>query len=213
MKASSEQDLARPIIYRTLTTGLAYPTEEFMAQTQAWQAALVEALETVGLSAGEVAAAVEALNGDLQALQIEHTRLLINGVPHVLAPPYASVYADSGRLMGQPAECALRAYREAGLTISSASHALPDHLAVELEFMFYLGREELKATDHGDTARADQMRQRSIVFLNECLLPWVPAWRQRVEESARLAFYPALARLTEAWLRTDAQYLATLIPV
>ena len=184
-----------------------------MAQTQAWQAALVEALETVGLSAGEVAAALEALNGDLQALQIEHTRLFINGVPHVLAPPYASVYADGGRLMGQPAERALRAYREAGLTISSASHALPDHLAVELEFMFHLGREELKATDHGDTARADQMRQRSIVFLNECLLPWVPAWRLRVEESARLAFYPALARLAEAWLRTDAQYLATLIPV
>jgi len=210
MQAPSEQALARPAIYQALVKGLAYPSEEFMAQAQAWQTALTEALETVDLSADQVAAALEESNGDLQALQVEHTRLFINGVPHVLAPPYASVYEDGGQLMGQSAARALRAYQEAGLMLSAAVHALPDHLAVELEFMFYLGREEVEADEQGDAAQADVMRQRSVVFLNECLLPWVPAWRQHVEESARLAFYPALARLAEAWLRTDAEYLTTM---
>ena len=203
--ASTEQDLARPAIYQALVKGLAYPSEEFMAQ--AWLAALAEALEIVSLPANEVATAWQDLNGDLQALQIEHTRLFINGVPRVLAPPYASVYAEGGQLMGQPAERALRAYQEAGLTLSAAAHALPDHLAVELEFMAYLGRAALAAKEQGDTAQAELMRQRSAAFLNECLLPWAPAWRQRVEESARLAFYPALAGLVETWLKMDAQNL------
>jgi len=211
MKAPSEQDLARLAIYQALIKGLAYPSEEFMAQ--AWLAALAKVLKIVGLAAGELAAALQALNGDLQALQVEHTRLFINGVPHVLAPPYASVYKDGGQLMGQPAEHALRAYREAGLMVSATAHALPDHLAVELEFMVHLGRETLDADGLGDAAQLELMRQRSTRFLDECLLPWVALWRQRVEESARLAFYPALARIVEAWLKTDAQYLATMTQV
>ena len=208
MSPWSEQDLARPTIYQALAQGLAYPSDEFMARAQDWQARLVEALEGVVLPVAQVTEALQAVNGDLQALQVEHTRLFINGVPHVLAPPYASVYIDGGRLFGRPAARALRAYQQAGLTLSAAAHALPDHLAVELEFMFYLGREGLEASEQGDVAQADRMRRRSAEFLSECLLPWAPAWRQRVEESAQLAFYPALARVIETWLSADSQFLA-----
>jgi putative dimethyl sulfoxide reductase chaperone len=207
MMASSEHALARPAIYQGLVRGLAYPSEEFMAQAQAWQANLAQALEAVGAPVVQAAQALPTLNGDLQALQVEHTRLFINGVPRVLAPPYASVYEDDGQLMGRPAARALRAYQAAGLTLSAAAHALPDHLAIELEFMFYLGRRALDAADDGGAL------QRSAEFLNECLRPWVALWRRRVEESARLAFYPALARVIEAWLETDTQHLANMIRV
>lgn len=209
---SVETDTSRMVAYQTLAWGMVYPTADRLSGWQQWQALLESAFNQVALPPNEVLSALDLLPQNpanrLQTLQVEYTRLFINAVPQVLAPPYASAYTGSGLLMGRPAETALIAYRQAGLAFSPASHDLPDHLAAELEFMFYLTREALSAREQADDSRAELFKNRQYRFLKEHLLPWVPAWQKRVDEADRTGFYRALSRLIVAWLRIDIAYLA-----
>lgn len=207
-----EKELARPLAYQALAWSMIYPTAERLAQLPDWWASLAEVLNVLRLPTGEIETALarlpEAEPARLQALQVEYTRLFINAVPHVLAPPYASAYSPAGLLMGQPAAAALAAYRQAGLALSPEIVELPDHLAAELEFMFYLSREELAAQEANDQPQAALWRSRQREFLDHHLLTWLPAWQARVAEADRTGFYAALARLIQTWLKIDAAALA-----
>ncbi len=207
--APMRRDLARAAAYQTLAWGFTYPTAERMEQRSDWLDALVGAFSELDLSTDAVVIALAALRENwLETLRVEHTRLFINAVPHVLAPPYASAYDEDGLLMGEPAAAALRAYRRAGLTLSAEKRELPDHLATELEFMFFLSSQELAARESGNLAQARSLREQQQRFLAEQLLPWVPTWRKKVEPADRTRLYKALAHLTENWLQSDSKYLA-----
>ncbi len=207
--APTQRDLARAAAYQTLAWGFTYPTAERIEQLSDWLNALVEAFSELDLTTDAVVIALAALREKrLETLQVEHTRLFINAVPHVLAPPYASAYDGGGQLMGEPAAAALRAYQRAGLTLSAERRELPDHLATELEFMFFLISQELAARGSGNPAHARSLREQQEQFLAEQLLPWVPSWRKKVEPADRTRLYKTLAQLTESWLQSDAKYLA-----
>ncbi|MGQ9593634.1 MAG: TorD/DmsD family molecular chaperone [Anaerolineae bacterium] len=165
---------------------------------------MASVLEPLGRSAEGVKRAVEALpkgpEEALLALQVEYTYLFINAVPHVPAPPYASAYTGQGLLMGEPAEAALVAYRQAGLTLAADYRDLPDHVAAELEFLAWLGEQALAAQEAGDEVLARTRLAQGQAFLEQQVQPWLPRFCQRVEEAARLPFYRELARLASALL-------------
>ncbi len=203
---------ARSLAYQALSQGLLYPDATWLAGLPAWQETLAQALAPLGPDEQPLAAAWAALPADaaqaVQRLQVEHTRLFINAVPHVLAPPYASAYSGEGLLMGPPAEAAIQAYRQAGLAFTPDDHTLPDHLAAELEFMAFLCQEEETARANGDVTAAEVRRSQQQVFLSSQLLSWVPAWAQRAQQADRSGFYRALAALIVSWLEFDAHQLA-----
>ena len=58
-------------------------------------------------------AAMAELGDGLEKLQIEYTRLFINGIPHVTAPPYGSVHLDKS-LQDQHEAKTLQFYRGDG---------------------------------------------------------------------------------------------------
>lgn len=213
--AATEEGQCWLAALRGLARGFTYPDADWVATllNGQWPEALAEVLEPLGLSAQGVRQAVAPLPEEkeaaLQALQVEYTYLFINAVPRVPAPPYASAYADRGLLMGEPAEAALVAYHQAGLTLADDYRDLPDHIAAELEFVAWLGEQALVAQEAGDEELAQLRLGQQQAFLEQQVRPWLPAFCRRVEASARLAFYPALACLAEEWLRTDAEYLAT----
>ena len=194
---------------RGLARGLSYPDAAWVATLLdgRWAYALAVALEPLGLSAHAVWQAIAALpkdvEGALQALQVEYTYLFINAVPHVPAPPYASAYSGQGLLMGEPAEAALVAYRQAGLTLAEDYRDLPDHVAAETEFLAWLGEQALLAWENGDEEGAEQRLAQQRAFLQEQVRPWLPAFCRRVEEAARLPFYRNLTRLAERLLAID----------
>ncbi len=191
---------------RGLAQGLTYPDPDWtgMLVDGRWLAAMTEVLEPLRLAPDGLSQAIEELPAQpaaaLEALQVEYTYLFINAVPHVPAPPYASAYAGDGLLMGEPAEAAVRAYRMAGLELAEDYHNLPDHLAAELEFLGWLGEEGASALVGGDDERARELVNLLRRFLLEQVRPWVPEFRQRVEEAARMTLYPQLARLAEGVL-------------
>jgi putative dimethyl sulfoxide reductase chaperone len=79
-------------------------------------------------------------------LQKEYTRLFVNAIPKVEAHPYGSLYLEKdGLVWGLTTVEAVKLYIEAGLKMADDFKDVPDHFATELEFMWYLVREELKA--------------------------------------------------------------------
>jgi TorA maturation chaperone TorD len=123
----------------------------------------------------------------LEELQIEYTRLFINGVPHVAAPPYASVYLDKS-LQGVHASRTLAYYREKGCDMSVDSD-LPDHIVHELEFLSHLVED------------GDQEGERE--FLQRFFLPWFPDFRDRVLSEANHPYYRLVITMIDYFTKEE----------
>ena len=154
------------------------------------------------------AGATEELLADLE---VEHTYLFINAVPHVPASPYESAYAGRGLLMGESVSQVLAAYRDAGLAISEDYDGLPDHIAAELEFMAYLLQQQAQAEEE-DPEKAATWKERQNRFLEEHLLRWGPVFLEKLASSTRNEFYRHLAGLLEALLQAEEQRITALTP-
>jgi TorA-specific chaperone len=76
-------------------------------------------------------------------LEEAYVRLFISHYSGVQAPLYESCYAgaESGTnapLMGAPAAAMKQRLREKGLSIGSDIHEPPDHISIELEYLYFL---------------------------------------------------------------------------
>ena len=80
---------------------------------------------------------------NLDSLQSEFARLFV-GPYDLPAPPYGSVYLEGERrIMGESTVDASNRYRDSGLTTSESFRDPPDHIAAELEFMYFLVYSEI----------------------------------------------------------------------
>jgi TorA maturation chaperone TorD len=91
----------------------------------------------------------------LQQLQVEYARLFI-GPFKVPVPPYSSIHFGENILMGETTLWVEKFYNYAGLEFDPELKDLPDHVAIETEFLYYLIFNQLHAYDQGfyDDARA-----------------------------------------------------------
>ncbi len=113
-------------------------------------------------------------------LAVEYTRLFINGMPRATCLPYESVYRE-GTVMGASTLAVKARYSQAGLQVLDGFGDLPDHVAVELEFLYYL-------LDKGDGEAHDS-------FLRDHLSQWVPAFSEAIDQNGQLFFYRHAARV------------------
>jgi len=126
MTQSTSTNMAE--IYRFLAQSMRYPSPDWM------QADYFSALNTFLVELGWDAEAqsirqaiVEGADW-LEPLQVEHTRLFVNAVPSVVAPPYGSIYLSAdGMLYGPSAEKAKAFYREQGFDLAGEAD-IPDSL-------------------------------------------------------------------------------------
>ncbi|MCB0208794.1 MAG: molecular chaperone TorD family protein [Anaerolineae bacterium] len=208
---ASEREIERVSAYRLLAWGLMYPTAERVAKLNHWQESLQKVLTPLSLQARPIVTALSLLPKSepdcLALLQEEYERLFIDDVPELLAPPYASAYSLSGEIIRYPARSVLEAYRQAELAFYSDSFELPDHLSVQLEFMYYLSNEMLTARYLNRLERAAMFHEFQRQFLQDHLLYWVPTWCHNVSKGDRLGYYTALAQLINDWLNNEAYEL------
>lgn len=119
----------------------------------------------------------------LNALWAEYIPLFETGA--VEAPPYASVHLDKEkRVLGEEAQAVQGFYASAGYGIGAENQELPDHLAVELEFLALLTRD-------GEVEKAEAFRQKH-------LLPFLQAILPRIKGSGR-PVYAEAAAILENW--------------
>jgi TorA maturation chaperone TorD len=134
-----------------------------------------------------------------EKLTREHTRLF---TVKPLTPPYESLYtAPHAEGRGWVIAQLERVYARNGLAISELNE-LPDHLAVELEFMSFLCEQEVVALQAEDAARGLIFFKAQESFLVKHLLRWVPSFSKKVRGVNPDSTYGLVLKALESFLRS-----------
>ncbi len=121
--------------------------------------------------------------------QIAYTRLFINDAPHLIAPPYGSVYLESEQsLQGNSTETTRNFYLQYGFDIVNKAEPA-DHISLELEFLSCLYRqEEITAAE---------------TFIHTLFLPWFELFYQQIMPELRHPLYEVSIQLISFFVQED----------
>ena len=143
---------------------------------------------------------------DIDSLVVDYSKLFV-GPYGLLAPPYGSVYLeDKSRVMGDSTVDVKKRYSEEGLDIGLKE--APDHIAIELEFMYFLIFREVESIRISDSVTAASYLKKQKAFLETHLGMWVSEFVHNVEANAQTAFYKNLARITKSFIRKEQENLS-----
>lgn len=145
--------------------------------------------------------------GELRELAVDFTRLFV-GPYSPPAPPYGSIYLEAERkVMGDSTVDAASRYSRFGIQTAGSFRDVPDHIAAELEFMFFLIHREVEFLVAEDCTGAGNIIYEQNRFLNDHLNAWIPEFTDLVIQNALMPFYRNLARITRVFINQDAAYL------
>jgi TorA maturation chaperone TorD len=123
-----------------------------------------------------------------EMLAVEYTRLFTTAIPGVPCPPYESIYREN-EVMGNSTISVLECYNQAGLRVMEKFHDLPDHVAVELEFLYYL--------------RNYGYNEEFNAFMNEHFSKWVLKFCEEVEKNDSIGFYGSAAAMLRKFVNNE----------
>lgn len=207
MTSSDTISVARENAYRLLAACYYSPGQTLIEEScfQNLATILTELSPEAAALATETAQIVAKT--DLQEMLVEHTRLFV-GPFQLPAPPYGSVWLEQEKsLMGKSTIKVASFYADCGLQLAEDNHQVPDHIAVELEFVSYLvfrQREAALAGNHDEASRQISLQKE---FLASFLLPWLGLFTDAVINDAEAPPYMALARCTKAFVFADYDLL------
>ncbi|MDR0515208.1 MAG: molecular chaperone TorD family protein [Coriobacteriaceae bacterium] len=143
-------------------------------------------------------------------LEVDYNRLFV-GPGHLLAPPYESYYesvradAGLGRLRTQAEREVTAIYAEHGYTMPDVFVDLPDHAAIELEFISLLMEKEAQLWENGSNDEAAALQADIAGFVNGHFAAWFPQCAARIRAEAKTGFYPMVALLACRLLLADTE--------
>ena len=203
------REYARGEAYKLLAECYYLPTPELLGKLEDLKQQIADACTEAMLYIEEMHEEIKRLD-DLDALSLDFSRLFL-GPYKMHAPPYGSVYLDGERqIMGKSTLDVRNRYREAGLDISSDFRNPPDHIAAELEFMYFLIFKEVEAIGNSDIETTLSFIEKQRAFLREYLGTWVFDFTDIIEEKAETDFYKNLARATKAFVEQNFADLSDL---
>lgn len=193
----------REDVYRLLAACYYPPSKDLIEEECC--ATLATLLETASPDAAQYAGVATVALGDssLEALAVEHARLFI-GPFQLVAPPYGSIYLDDTKtVMGDSTARVAAFYHNCGLQLAEDFHELPDHFAVELEFMSFLAFKQREAEVSGDLNEVARITALQREFLGRFLLPWLEPFTSAIITDAEAPFYQAIALCTATFINSD----------
>jgi TorA maturation chaperone TorD len=193
---------AREVVYCFLAWLFLYPKPDRLEKLKAVASALsrddwwsdMPFAFTFELLFAEVAAIDDAA---IEGIVNEYNRLFLIKPQ---APPHETFYLDrSGQLRGWMTSELEGTYAKNGLSISPTLNEMPDHLAVELEFMSHL----CSVATTGDCEMIEAAIKSQRAFLTQHLAKWFPKFAKRVKEAEPQYHYGVTVEATFAFLRND----------
>ncbi|MCK5515247.1 MAG: molecular chaperone TorD family protein [Desulfobulbaceae bacterium] len=177
-------------IYRFCAQSMHYPDPVWL--TEDYFSSLFNLLDALGgIEEKELlSSTLKGSENYLEDLQVEYTRLFINGMPHVAAPPYGSIYLEK-TLQGKYAEDLLLYYRSLGYTLSKKAD-FPDNLIHQLEFLSFLAE--------------DSNQQAEEEFLLRFFHPWYPHFSKLVKEDSLHPFYLIIITIIDFFTKEEEEY-------
>ena len=107
--------------------------------------------------------------------------------------------------MGDSTIAVKHMYQEYGLKPAEDFKELPDHIAVELEFMYYLIYKTLEADQQNDDAAVQKYVAGQRQFLETYLTAFVAALCKRIDAGTVNTFYHALSACLATFVAADSQ--------
>ena len=101
----------------------------------------------------------------------------------------------------------LETYRKAGVDLSDNLRDAPDHIAAEVEFIYFLVFKEIGALKNSNIETTLGFLEKQRAFLSEHPGAWVFDFVDSIEEKAETDFYKNLARATNAFLKQELDHL------
>lgn len=211
----------RAAIYKLLSECYRSPDESFTGLVNDLQDALSAYYPGI-TELPDLAALAESVSID--ELKVEHARLFL-GPFKLLVPPYGSMYLDSTeQLMTDSAQDVLQWYKSEGMDV--ALQDMPDHIRVELEFMYFLVFREWKAGElsasannqngSGSSATGERtdaivmlagLHRKQLEFLKNHPGRWIPGFARKVTENSKVGFYRKLASITNSFIKDDISWI------
>ena len=130
--------------------------------------------------------------------------------------PYESVYRDTrevagqqvkGLLMGPSAVDVQKWYRLAALEIADDYPDLPDHIALELNYLAHLVGKERQFAADADEAKLLCAREMERDFLAGHVLPWIGPLRDKIHEKSQHAYFRSVADMAATFAEQDLAML------
>ncbi len=142
-----------------------------------------------------------------QQLSIDYAALFV-GPFELIAPPYGSIYLEGKRqVMGNSTLDIQKHYHDAGIAVDVYEPA--DHIAIELEFMYYLLMQEAEALHNNDENVANTLRNLQMQFFQGAM-SWIPEFCILLHKGAETLYYKSLAECLESFHDScNWQYSAT----
>lgn len=138
---------------------------------------------------------------DLQTLLVDYTRLFL-GPMQALASPYGSSWLKKPVFEDEnPPPAVLALYSLGGFEMDDQLNELPDHVAIELEFLYLLTFNKNRADATGEAHEAAATAELTAQFLREHLGAWIGPFAATVKDKAETDFYRELADFTERVVR------------
>ena len=203
MTATCSNTALREDVYRLLAACFYPPSKELIEEQCC--ATLANLLTSVAPDAAQYAfdAVAAGSNSSRDALAVEHARLFI-GPFQLVAPPYGSIYLDDTEtVMGHSTAKVAAFYHNCGLQLADDFNELPDHFAVELEFMSFLAFKQREAEVSGNPNEVFRITSLQQEFLGKYLMPWLEPFTSAIITDAEAPFYQAIARCTSAFINVD----------
>ena len=192
--------LARADVYRLLSACYYQPEEAFLEEGVFGQLKSAMAILAPDREPEVAAMEDEFRESGCDELLLDYTRLFL-GPFGILAKPYGSVYLDGENIvMGESTMRALAFYREGGFEVAEDFPEMPDHVALELEFLYLLNFRRGGEIDAGEQARLDGLKRG---FLEEHLGRWIGELADAMRNGAKTRFYRQLADMTEMVVLED----------
>ena len=96
---------------------------------------------------------------------------------------------------------------EYGLHLAEDFKEVPDHIAVELEFMYYLIYKEIEALQQTDNGEVSTFFQAQKQFVHSFLGKFVFPFCKKIQAETTSEFYQALADCVSIFVRNDYNFL------
>jgi putative dimethyl sulfoxide reductase chaperone len=203
-KASAREDLCRFLAACYYEPDAAFAEERLFESMLAAAGRVDPALAGLAKELGEDFAAQ-----DLETLLVDYTRLFM-GPPQPLARPHGAFWLTGEATLMQDATMAvLDLYQEGGFELDDEFLEMPDHIAVELEFLYLLTFKRNEAQRAGLADVLINWEQLERIFLGAHLGAWIGPFAAAVKSNAETAFYRNLAEMTEHFVRMEEAGLGT----
>ncbi len=203
---AEERALARAAVYRLLALAFAYPTPETVT-------ALRAAADVAAVGAGLIdsrtraaAAKVAGMAAGLSHRELESAYQRSFTLSYSADCPLYETAFSASHIFQQTQHQADIAgfYRAFGV---EGGGERPDHLAVELEFLYLVSLKEARAREEGEREHVAVCRDAQRSFVRDHLGRWAPVIAGRIAVAGRGTFYAAAARLLRAFAAREEAYL------